>query len=87
VEAKRTCHPARFHHPLARAYNLTTRTGRTLTAASTPARWPFEKFFGAARNIEEVGQPDILETALVEPLPDGRVIFEEFKGTETWSSS
>ena len=69
---------------LARAYNLVIpSSGRTLSGGLDPsALHKPKKFFGAARNIENVGSLTILATALIETgsrMDD--VIFEEFKGT------
>ena len=69
---------------LARAYNLTVQpSGRTLSGGLDPAALHMpKKFFGAARNMREVGSLTILATALVETgskMDD--VVFEEFKGT------
>ncbi len=69
---------------LARAYNLVVPpSGRTLSGGLDPAALHMPKrFFGAARNLREVGSLTILATALVETgsrMDD--VIYEEFKGT------
>ena len=69
---------------LARAYNLTIPpTGRTLSGGLDPgALHKPNRFFGAARNLEEGGSLTILATALIDTgsrMDD--VIFEEFKGT------
>ena len=69
---------------LARAYNLTVPpSGRTLSGGLDPAALHMPKrFFGAARNMREVGSLTILATALVDTgskMDD--VVFEEFKGT------
>ncbi|MDD5993501.1 MAG: transcription termination factor Rho [Clostridiales bacterium] len=69
---------------LARAYNLTvTPSGRTLSGGLDPAALHMPKrFFGAARNMREVGSLTVLATALVDTgsrMDD--VVFEEFKGT------
>ena len=69
---------------LARAYNLVIPpTGRTLSGGLDPgALHKPNRFFGAARNIENGGSLTIIATALVETgsrMDD--IIFEEFKGT------
>ena len=69
---------------LSRAYNLAApTTGRVMSGGiDAGALYPPQKFFGAARNIEEGGSLTILATALVETnsrMDDA--IFEEFKGT------
>jgi transcription termination factor Rho len=69
---------------LARAYNLAAPTsGRIMSGGvDSTALYPPKKFFGAARNIEEVGSLTILATALIESGSRmDEVIFEEFKGT------
>jgi transcription termination factor Rho len=69
---------------LARAYNITAPpSGRTLSGGFDPvAIYPPKKFFGAARNFEEMGSLTIIATALVETGSRmDEVIFEEFKGT------
>ena len=69
---------------LARAYNLVIPpSGRTLSGGLDPAALHKpNKFFGAARNIENGGSLTILATALVETGSRmDEVIFEEFKGT------
>ena len=69
---------------LARAYNLTVPpSGRTLSGGLDPAALHMPKrFFGAARNMREVGSLTILATALVDTgskMDD--VVYEEFKST------
>jgi len=69
---------------LARAYNLAMPTsGRTLSGGFDPAAlFPPKKFFGAARNFENLGSLTIVGTALVDTgsrMDD--LIYEEFKGT------
>jgi len=69
---------------LTRAYNLAVpSSGRTLSGGMDPvALYPPKRFFGAARNTEEVGSLTILAACLVETgsrMDD--VIYEEFKGT------
>ena len=69
---------------LARAYNMVVpASGRTLSGGLDPgALHRPEKFFGAARKMEEGGSITILATALVETGSRmDEVIFEEFKGT------
>src|SRR5919106_2297000 len=69
---------------LTRAYNLAVPTsGRTLSGGIDPvALYPPKKFFGAARNIEEVGSLTIIATCLVDTGSRmDEVIYEEFKGT------
>ncbi|MGH3108697.1 MAG: transcription termination factor Rho, partial [Rubrobacter sp.] len=69
---------------LSRAYNLAApASGRILSGGvDSAALYPPKKFFGAARNIENVGSLTILATALVETGSRmDEVIFEEFKGT------
>ncbi len=69
---------------LARAYNIVAPpSGRTLSGGFDPvAIYPPKKFFGAARNFEEIGSLTIIATALVETGSRmDEVIFEEFKGT------
>jgi transcription termination factor Rho len=69
---------------LARAYNLTVQpSGRTLSGGLDPsALYPPKRFFGTARNLEEIGSLTIIATCLVDTgsrMDD--VIYEEFKGT------
>src|SRR5699024_11270270 len=69
---------------LARAYNLVIPpSGRSLSGGIDPAAFHLpNRFFGAARNIEEGASFTILATALVDTgsrMDD--VIYEEFKGT------
>ncbi|HHK6004957.1 TPA: transcription termination factor Rho [Neisseria subflava] len=69
---------------LARAYNTVVPTsGKILTGGvDANALHRPKRFFGAARNVEEVGSLTIIATALVETgsrMDD--VIYEEFKGT------
>ena len=69
---------------LARAYNtVIPSSGKVLTGGvDANALQRPKRFFGAARNIEEVGSLTIIATALVDTgsrMDD--VIFEEFKGT------
>lgn len=69
---------------LGRAYNLAApASGRILSGGvDSTALYPPERFFGAARNIEDGGSLTILATALVETGSRmDEVIFEEFKGT------
>ena len=69
---------------LTRAYNLAVPTsGRTLSGGIDPvALYPPKRFFGAARNTEEVGSLTILAACLVETGSRmDEVIYEEFKGT------
>jgi len=69
---------------LARAYNtIQPKSGRVLSGGveADALRGP-KKFFGAARNIKNLGSLTILATALIDTgskMDD--VIFEEFKGT------
>src|SRR5690625_4328961 len=70
---------------LARAYNLVIPpSGRTLSGGIDPRSFHRpQRFFGAARNIEEGGSFTILATTLVDTgsrMDD--VIYDEFKGTE-----
>ena len=73
---------------LARAYNTTMpNSGKILSGGveATALQRP-KRFFGSARNIEGGGSLTILGTALVETGSKmDEVIFEEFKGTVTWS--
>src|SRR4030066_1423454 len=69
---------------LARAYNLVvTPSGRTLSGGIDPsALYPPQRFFGAARNIEEGGSLTIIATCIIDTgsrMDD--VVYEEFKGT------
>ena len=69
---------------LSRAYNLAVPpSGRTLSGGLDPsALFPPNRFFGAARKIEEGGSLTIIGTCLVDTgsrMDD--VIYEEFKGT------
>lgn len=69
---------------LTRAYNLAVPTsGRTLSGGIDPvALYPPKRFFGAARNTEEVGSLTILAACLVDTGSRmDEVIYEEFKGT------
>lgn len=69
---------------MSRAYNLTINpTGRTLSGGLDPgALYGPKRFFGAARNIENLGSLTIIATALIETGSRmDEVIFEEFKGT------
>ena len=69
---------------LTRAYNLAVpSSGRTLSGGMDPvALYPPKRFFGAARNTEEVGSLTILAACLVETGSRmDEVIYEEFKGT------
>src|SRR3972149_4374652 len=68
---------------LARAYNLmVTPSGRTLSGGLDPAAlYPPQRFFGAARNIEDGASLTIIATCLVDTgsrMDD--VVYEEFKG-------
>ncbi len=72
---------------LTRAYNLSVpSSGRTLSGGIDPiALYPAKRFFGSARNLEEVGSLTVLATCLVDTgsrMDD--VIYEEFKGTGNW---
>lgn len=69
---------------LTRAYNITIpATGKTLSGGMDPgALHKPKRFFGAARNIENVGSLTIIATALIETgsrMDD--IVYEEFKGT------
>src|SRR6185436_17585083 len=69
---------------LGRAYNtVVPSSGKVLTGGvDANALQRPKRFFGAARNIEEVGSLTIMATALIDTgsrMDD--VIFEEFKGT------
>jgi transcription termination factor Rho len=69
---------------LTRAYNLAVPTsGRTLSGGIDPvALYPPKRFFGAARNTEEMGSLTILAACLVDTGSRmDEVIYEEFKGT------
>ena len=69
---------------LTRAYNLAVpSSGRTLSGGIDPvALYPPKRFFGAARNTEEVGSLTILAACLVDTGSRmDEVIYEEFKGT------
>lgn len=69
---------------LARAYNMSiTPTGRSLSGGLDPgALYGPKKFFGAARNFNELGSLTILATSLVDTGSRmDQVIYEEFKGT------
>ena len=72
---------------LARAYNLTIPpSGGLYLVVLILQLFTCQKFFGAARNIQEGGSLTILGTALIETGSKmDEVIFEEFKGTEIWS--
>ena len=75
---------------LARAYNtVQPASGKILTGGvDANALQKPKRFFGAARKIENGGSLTILATALTETGSKmDEVIFEEFKGTETWSYS
>ncbi|MTJ84290.1 MAG: transcription termination factor Rho [Telmatospirillum sp.] len=69
---------------LARAYNtVVPSSGKVLTGgvAANALQRP-QRFFGAARNIEEGGSLTIIATALIDTGSRmDEVIFEEFKGT------
>lgn len=72
---------------LTRAYNLSVpSSGRTLSGGIDPiALYPAKRFFGSARNLEELGSLTVLATCLVDTgsrMDD--VIYEEFKGTGNW---
>ncbi|MDO8692385.1 MAG: transcription termination factor Rho, partial [Dehalococcoidia bacterium] len=72
---------------LTRAYNLSVpSSGRTLSGGIDPiALYPAKRFFGSARNLEEMGSLTVLATCLVDTgsrMDD--VIYEEFKGTGNW---
>jgi len=69
---------------LTRAYNLAMpSSGRTLSGGIDPtALHPAKRFFGAARNTEEIGSLTIIATCLIDTgsrMDD--LIYEEFKGT------
>ena len=69
---------------LARAYNtVVPRSGKVLTGGvDANALQRPNRFFGAARNIEEGGSLTIIATALIDTGSRmDEVIFEEFKGT------
>ena len=69
---------------LARAYNtIAPSSGKVLTGGvDANALTKPKKFYGAARNIEEVGSLTILATALIDTGSKmDEVIYEEFKGT------
>ena len=69
---------------LARAYNtVVPSSGKVLTGGvDANALQRPKRFFGAARNIEEVGSLTIIATALIDTGSRmDEVIFEEFKGT------
>lgn len=69
---------------LARAYNtIAPSSGKVLTGGvDAYALQQPKRFFGAARNIENVGSLTILGSALIETGSKmDEVIFEEFKGT------
>lgn len=75
---------------LARAYNtVAPASGKVLTGGvDANALQKPKRFFGAARNIEGGGSLTIIATALIDTGSKmDEVIFEEFKGTVTWSSS
>src|SRR3954451_13051739 len=69
---------------MTRAYNLSMPpSGRTLTGGMDPvALYPPKRFFGAARNTDEVGSLTIIATCLIDTGSRmDEVIYEEFKGT------
>jgi transcription termination factor Rho len=69
---------------LTRAYNLAMPpSGRTLSGGMDPvALYPPKRFFGAARNTEEVASLTVVATCLVDTNSRmDEVIYEEFKGT------
>ena len=69
---------------LARAYNtIIPSSGKVLTGGvDAHALERPKRFFGAARNVEEVGSLTIIATALVDTGSKmDEVIYEEFKGT------
>ncbi|MEE8189624.1 MAG: transcription termination factor Rho, partial [Kiloniellales bacterium] len=69
---------------LARAYNtVVPSSGKVLTGGVDANALPRpQRFFGAARNIEEGGSLTIISTALIDTGSRmDEVIFEEFKGT------
>ena len=69
---------------LARAYNtIVPSSGKVLTGGvDAHALERPKRFFGAARNLEEVGSLTIIATALIETGSKmDEVIYEEFKGT------
>ncbi len=69
---------------LARAYNQTVQTsGKVLSGGvDSNALSKRQRFFGAARNVEEGGSLTIISTSLIETGSRmDEVIFEEFKGT------
>ena len=75
---------------LARAYNtVQPASGKILSGGvDANALHRPKRFFGAARKIENGGSLSIIATALTETGSKmDEVIFEEFKGTEIWSSN
>ena len=69
---------------LARAYNtVLPSSGKVLTGGvDANALERPKRFFGAARNVEEVGSLTIISTALIDTGSTmDKVIYEEFKGT------
>ena len=68
---------------LARAHNLNTATGRTMSGGLDAQAMEMPKrFFGAARQLEEGGSLTIIATALVDTGSRmDEVIAQEFKGT------
>jgi len=73
---------------LARAYNtVSPASGKVLSGGvEANALQKPKRFFGAARQIENGGSLTILATAsLIHGSKMDEVIFEEFKGRETWS--
>jgi transcription termination factor Rho len=73
---------------LARAYNVTVpHSGKILSGGvDAHALHKPKRFFGAARNIDSGGSLTIIATALIETGSRmDEVIFEEFRGRETWA--
>lgn len=68
---------------LARAHNLNTATGRTMSGGLDAKALELPKrFFGAARQLEESGSLTIIATALIDTGSRmDEVIAQEFKGT------
>jgi transcription termination factor Rho len=68
---------------LARAHNLNTQTGRTMSGGIDASALELPKrFFGAARQIENGGSLTIIATALIDTGSRmDEVIAQEFKGT------
>jgi transcription termination factor Rho len=68
---------------LARAHNLNTQTGRTMSGGIDASALELPKrFFGAARQVENGGSLTIIATALIDTGSRmDEVIAQEFKGT------